>query len=172
MCMQEILTQSAAPLPPMIVDALPFDPALATTRARGLLLIDPPLSSSSGLLVMSMIPPTELNTLHYRMENLEHQVKNIQEQLRLYVTQRENELQLRTIQQSVERTEQEAARIRQQITDLATRIEQQEKEARARDEEQRQSQDKLQIRVLYGIVSVVITILVGVLIAYLTHLIH
>jgi len=119
-------------------------------------------------------PPAgnNMTDLLIRVNNVEQQVKQVQTQLNQYVPASVNDLQLQSIRSAVDRIEHDVSDMKRQFVDLNAKLATQETEARQRDVEQRESQDKLQIRVLRGVVSVVITIFVGVLLAYITHLIH
>lgn len=108
-------------------------------------------------------------TLTFRIEVLERMVQQLQTQLQQYVPAKENELQLRSIRETVERIEREITNAKQQLTDLNTKLVVSESEAQKRDAAQRESQDKLQIRILWGAVSVIITILSLVIVGYITH---
>jgi len=101
----------------------------------------------------------DFNTLTYRLDGIEKQLNTLQGQLQHYVPVRENELQLRSIQDSVRDIKDDVSEIRKQINDITQSI-----------NAQRESQDKLQIRALYAIVSVVIIIFTGVAVYWLTHL--
>jgi chromosome segregation ATPase len=114
----------------------------------------------------------DFNTLSYRLDGIEKQIVVLQNQLQHYVPVRENELQLRNIQDSVRDVKTDMAEIRKTINDMAQKMIDQENAARERDNAQRESQDKLQIRVLYGAISVIITIMVGVIIFWITHVIQ
>ena len=111
-------------------------------------------------------------TLLYRIESMEKDITRLKAQFDLYVPARENDLQLRSVRETVERMERDVTKAREEIGIINTRLISQEKDLQTRDAAQRESQDKLQIRVLWGIVSTVVVILSGVLIAFLTHLIH
>ena len=106
-----------------------------------------------------------ISNIIYRLEATEKDVVQIKAQLRelpqSYVLARENDLRLQSIQESVRRIETDVGEAKKQLTDMSSKL-----------AEQRESQSQLQIRVLYGVVAVIITILSGVLIGYLTHLIH
>jgi uncharacterized protein YhaN len=117
-------------------------------------------------------PGNNMTDLLIRVNNVEQQVKQVQTQLNQYVPASVNDLQLQSIRSAVDRIEHDVSDMKRQFVDLNAKLATQETEARQRDVEQRESQDKLQIRVLRGVVSVVITIFVGVLLAYITHLIH
>lgn len=101
----------------------------------------------------------------YRITALEEQIKRLQEQLKFYVPARENELQLQNIQNSV-------TRIERDVIDMKAKQQALEKEARDREEQQQKEQASLQIKTLIGIVGFVITVIGGVITAYLTHFIR
>ncbi|HEY4386771.1 MAG TPA: hypothetical protein VGN34_20125, partial [Ktedonobacteraceae bacterium] len=84
----------------------------------------------------------ESNVMSFRLITLEQQLQQVQEQLKSYVPQRENELQLQGIQQTVSRIERDAVEVK-------IRLERQKKETRSHEEIQRTSQAALQIRVLW-----------------------
>lgn len=111
-------------------------------------------------------------TIIYRLTQLEATVKQLQEQFRLYVPMRENELQLNAIRSIVERMEREMIDLKGQIKSLDDKVEQQGTDSLKRDTEQSDGLNKLQLRALQGFVTIVITIMSGILVAYITHLIH
>lgn len=98
--------------------------------------------------------------LHFRMMALEKDVTQLKAQLASYVPIRENELQLASIRGTVERIEKEVGETKKHIEEMDERM-----------EDQREAQDKLLIKILWGAVSLVMGVLVALLIAYLTHLI-
>lgn len=106
--------------------------------------------------------PPDLSTLTFRITSLEQHVQQLQAELRTYVPARENELQLQSIRSTVERIERDVQEARKQVTDLNTKIEDQNKE-----------QDKVQIDVLKWVLGTIVTIVVlvitGVAVYYLTH---
>lgn len=116
--------------------------------------------------------PPDMTGLLIRVNAVEQQVQQVQTQLQQYVPASVNDLQLQSIRSSVDRIERDVSDMKHQLTDMNTKLATQEAEAQKRDAAQRESQDKLQIRVLWFIVSAVITVLMALLIAYLTHLIH
>lgn len=107
-------------------------------------------------------PSDNLVALLFRVSNLEQIVKDLHQQMREYVRTKENDLQLQNIEGTVGRIEREVIDAKKQIVDVNNKL-------ITQDATQRESQDKLQIRVLWGIVSAVGAILVAVLIAFLTH---
>lgn len=108
-------------------------------------------------------------TLIYRIESLERLFHDLQQQLQQYVRSSENNLHLEAIRNTCERIERELGLAKAQLTDLNTKLTASEIKAQERDAAQRESQDKLQIRILWGAVSVIITILSLVIVGYITH---
>jgi hypothetical protein len=121
-----------------------------------------------------MAPPTQqdIGLLLLRIELMEREVKRLSEQLQGYVPARENDLKVQGIQDSVKRIEGDLSEAKRQLVELNSKLTAQEQTAQLRDNEQRASQDKLQIRVLVGILSTVGGIIVAVIIFYLTHLLR
>ena len=95
--------------------------------------------------------PQDLGTIIYRLNTLEQQVVQLHNQLQLYVPMRENELQLQVITSAVERSEDDVKETKRQVGEM------------------RDAQDKLHIRVLLGIVTTIVTILSGIVVAYIAH---
>ena len=127
-----------------------------------------PLAPIATNTTMNNMQP-DFSTLSYRLDGIEKQIGVLQNQLQHYVPVRENELQLRSIQDSVRDVKSDVAEIRKTINEMAQKMIEQENAARERDNAQRESQDKLQIKVLWGIMSIIIAIVVGVVIYWLTH---
>lgn len=119
-----------------------------------------------------MQQPQDITTIQYRVEALETGVRELQQQLHSYVSTRENDLQLQNIRGTVERIERDVQDTKKQMMDLSTKISVQDTEAQRRDADQRKNQDALQIRMLWVIVSAVGTVLIGVLVTYLSQVIH
>ena len=116
--------------------------------------------------------PNELNTLSYRLDNVEKNLQHLSGQLSLYVPQRENELQLRAIQDSVHDIKDDVTEIRKQLNDLSNRLISQETEAQKRDALQRERQDKQQIKILLWTVTTIVALGSAVLVGYITHFFH
>jgi hypothetical protein len=113
-----------------------------------------------------------LTDMLIRINTVEQQIKHVQIQLNQYVTIDVNNLQLQSIHLVVDRIEHDVGDLKHQFVELNAKLSIQDIDAKQRDAAQRESQDKLQIRVLYGIVSIAIAVLIGVLIAYFTHFIR
>lgn len=117
--------------------------------------------------------PNDFNTLSYRLDGVEKQLSNLQGQLQQYVPQRENELRLQSIQGSVMDIKGDVAEIRKQINDMSQKMIDQEAAAQKRDNAQRETIDKKQIRDLrYFVTSVIgvfLTVLAALIIYYLTN---
>lgn len=119
-----------------------------------------------------MAQQPDQSALIYRIESLERLFHDLQQQLQQYVRSSENNLHLQAIRETCERIERELGLAKQQLTDLNTKLATSEIEAQKRDAAQKESQDKLQIRVLGGIVSIFIAILLSIIGAYAAHLLH
>lgn len=122
---------------------------------------------------MSTMQPNDFNTLSYRLDGVEKQLSNLQGQLQQYVPQRENELRLQSIQGSVMDIKGDVAEIRKQINDMSQKMIDQEAAAQKRDNAQRETIDKKQIRDLrYFVTSVIgvfLTVLAALIIYYVTN---
>lgn len=112
------------------------------------------------------------NPLKYRLDMLEASVSALKQQLERYVPARENDLQLQSIRGTVERIERDVSETKRQLVETANKLILQEADSQRRDVAQRESQASLQIKVLWGIVSVVITVLTSVVIGYVSHVLH
>lgn len=119
-----------------------------------------------------MQQPQELSTLLYRVETVEREVVQLKSQLSLYEPARESELKLQSIKDTVGRIEAELGKVKDKLETMNAHMIAQETEAQKRDVATRETLSKLQIRVLWGVVSTVIIILTGVLVGYITHLFH
>jgi hypothetical protein len=104
----------------------------------------------------------EISTLIYRIESLERKTMDLSAQLEHYVPIRENELKLQNIQESMRRIEGDVREMKGQLVELNTKLLNQ-------NSDQRESQNKLLIRVLWGAMSLVIGTMLTILIAYITH---
>ncbi len=113
-----------------------------------------------------------VSTLLYRIETMERDVTQLKAQLNLYVPASENAFRMQSINDTVGRIETELMKVKDRIEGINARMVAQDKDMQAKDAAQRESQSALQIRTLIFIVSTVVTILVAVLVAYLTHLLH
>ena len=116
-----------------------------------------------------MQQPQDQAALLYRVEILERLFRDLQQQLQQYVRTSENELHLRNISETVARIERELSLAKTELTNLNTKLVESEVEAQKRYADQRESQDKLQIRVLWGAISAIITTVSLVLVNYVTH---
>ena len=114
---------------------------------------------------MSISQPQDItaivNGLTYRVDAQEREIKRIQDQLLQYVPQRENDLKILSIQASVNRIEVDIAESKKQLIELNNK-----------DQAQRESQDKLMIRVLWSIVTGIATVGGLIVAGYVTHLFH
>lgn len=116
--------------------------------------------------------PEPQTTVVFRINSLEQGVAELKKQLNLYVPIRENDLQLKSIRDIVERIEYDVHAAKRQLEDVSNKLSLQENESQKRDAEQRESQAQLQIKALWGVVSLILAILTGVLVGYITHFFH
>jgi chromosome segregation ATPase len=114
----------------------------------------------------------QMSEYKYRFSSLEKDVSEVKQQLHYYVSSKENELQLKGIQLTVDRIAQDVQDAKKRLTEVNNQLTLQELEGQKQNSDLRESQASLQIRVLWGTVSTIITILTSILIGYLTHLIH
>jgi hypothetical protein len=102
-----------------------------------------------------------MTDLLIRVNNVEQQVKLLQDEQHQYVPASVNNLHLDNIRTSVGRIERDVSGMSAQLTDLNNQL-----------AKQRESQANLQIRALWVIVAAFFTVLGGVLINFFTHFIH
>lgn len=102
-----------------------------------------------------------LPQLLYRLDQAEKDIAQVKSQLSLYVPARENDLRLQSIQETVRRIEADVIATKQQVTDLGIKL-----------GEQREAQDKLQIRALWGTVAFILSTASLIVAGYITHLFH
>lgn len=111
---------------------------------------------------MSTSQPQDLtaivNGLIYRVDAQEREIKRIQDQMQLYVPQRENDIKLQGIQQAVSRIEADISESKKQLIALNDK-----------DTAQRESQANLQIRVLWAIVTGILGVGGLIVAGYVTH---
>lgn len=105
--------------------------------------------------------------LSYRLTTIEEEIRGLKAQFNRYETTRENDLKLQGIRDSLRRIEDEVSEIRKQVVE-------QERTSKERDVAQQQNQSRLQIRVLYGILSIIggiaVAVITALIIYFLTHL--
>ncbi len=114
--------------------------------------------------------PSQIPAFAFRIGALERDVTDLRQQLHLYVPAKENELQLNNIQEVVEHIEKDIQSLKSKLEEINNKLVEQELAAQRRDAQQRENQATLQIRVLWGTISVIITIMTSVLVAYVTHM--
>ena len=117
-------------------------------------------------------PSEPVSTLLYRVEVMEKEISQVKTQLNLYEPTRESELKLQRINDIVQRIEAEITKCKEKLEAMSSTIIVQENESKKRDDQTKDDLNKLQIKVLWGIVSTVIAVLVGILIGYANHLFH
>lgn len=105
----------------------------------------------------------------FRMTTLEQQVTELRQCFDLYVSAKENELQLRVLQDTVTRIETNTQELRVQLNDVKKTLATQGHDAQLHTADQCATIASLQIWVLWGTVSVIFTVLSGIFIGYVVH---
>ena len=105
------------------------------------------------------------SALFYRMEAVE---RAVQEKVPI----KEYDLQTRMQKEASDRIEQNLSQLILQVSSLHEKVNSAELEAQRRDAAQRENQNKLQIWILIGIVSFFVAILLSIIGAFATHIIH
>ena len=106
-------------------------------------------------------PQQDQPMLTYKLSLLEQDLARLREQLNLYVPARENDLQLQNIQETVSRIEYDLGETKKQIGEIDNKL-----------ILQREALDKLQIKALWSIVSIVLSGLSAIFVGYITHFFH
>lgn len=114
-------------------------------------------------------PQDQISGLLFRLDSVEKDIVSLRQQLSLYEPVRENDLKLQSIKDTTLRIELELGKVKEKIENMNVKMTNQEQESSRRDAAQREANDKLQIKVLWGIVSTILAIATAVLIGYITH---
>lgn len=122
--------------------------------------------------ITSQMVMSQLSEYKYRLASIETDFSDVKQKLQYYVSVKENDLQLKTIQVTVNRIEQDVQEAKSHIGEMNAQLTAQELDVQKQNAALRESQAALQIRVLWGTVSTILTILTSILIGYLTHVIH
>lgn len=114
----------------------------------------------------------QMSLISFRVEALEKNLASFNNNLSEYVKERENDLKLKLLQDAAQRVVDDVSSMKRDIAALEDYNRSLKEDVIKRDAEQRESQAQLQIRVLIGVVSVIITIMTGTLVGYITHFFH
>lgn len=115
---------------------------------------------------------SRITAVEFHVESAEKNIEQLRSLLANYVRTPEYELKVQSIKEAVQRIEADVNGAKTQLMEINAKLATQEAESQKRDAAQRESQDKLQIRVLWWIVATIISIASAVLIGYLTHIFH
>lgn len=118
------------------------------------------------------MPDQDPATMLYRIQSLEQQLRQVQEQLKAYVPIRENELQLAAIQASVTRIERDVISMKAKQEDMEKDARLHDEERKVSEEKQRLSQANLQVRVLWGVITAISVVTSGIFIGFVNHFWH
>lgn len=110
---------------------------------------------------------SDVNLIH-RIDIIERDVSDIKTRLDSVVSLRE----LQSMSETSTRIEDKLQQVTQKVEDVRLLVQAQELSAQKREAEIISNQNKLQIKVLGSILSVIVAIFSGLIIGYGTHLIH
>ncbi len=116
--------------------------------------------------------PDQVVTLTFRLSTIEQNLTELKAQLDHYVPLRENDLQLNYIREVVGRIEKEVVASREQINSIDAKVSTQERNIQQQGSDDRETSAALQIKVLWGIISLVFGTVVSILVGYVTHFFH
>ena len=117
-------------------------------------------------------PQDQVALLQFRVDALERTVSGFNQQLNSYVRERENDLKLKILQDTANHIEDEVNGLKKDIRSQGEEVKMLKDELQKRDASQRESQDKLQIRVLVWAVGIFMSIVLLLLAAYFSHILH
>lgn len=120
--------------------------------------------------------PDSITTILYRLETVEKSFQEFKNQLQSYETTRENDLKFRENEAKLQLINATASRIEIDLRAVKSGMDEikidlllKENESIKRDAATRASQDKLQIKVLVGILTTVVGVITTLFIFYVTH---
>jgi hypothetical protein len=121
-----------------------------------------------------MEEPTPEPTLAmvFRIVSVERDILALKNQVNLSVPLKENDLNFQIIRNIIERMESEVEKAKNQLEIVMTKQIEQGSQAQAQLAAEKESQAALQIKVLWGAISIIIGFVMSILIAYITHLFH
>ncbi|SRR6266849_4711017 len=114
----------------------------------------------------------DVPSLILQIKMIERDVTQLKTQLSLYVPVRENDLQLRLINDTTVRMENELRQVKERLETMNAHMASAEADAQKREADMRENQSKVQIRALIALLSIGGTIITGVIINYIVHLLH
>lgn len=115
--------------------------------------------------------PEQAATTTVRIASLEQRVRDIQQQLSEYERSREIELKLQLFRDQVLQLRADMAEVRKDQAEISVKLVAQELAAQNQANAAKSSQDRLQIKVLVGIVGFIFSVLGGTII-YLVSRLH
>jgi len=114
----------------------------------------------------------QIALLVFRVEALERTVSGFNQQLSSYVRERENDLNLKMLQNAALHIGEEVSTVRSDMRALGDEVKTLKDDLQKRDAAQHEGQSQLQIRALVAILSAIAIVVTGWLVAFLTHWIH
>lgn len=116
--------------------------------------------------------PQDLSTIVYRLSTLEQEIREVRQHFLLFTPTKENELQLQIITSTVERIAKDVTEVKSQVGEVNDLVGNVRDEMKDKANKSQGALDKWQLNAMGGTLGVIVTVLIGVLIAYATHLIH
>jgi len=103
------------------------------------------------------------------MDSIEKEIMTFKQQLQAYDTSRENDLKLQRINDTAGRIEADIRAMKTGMEEMNTRMLTKEGESKQRDSDTTSAQDRLQIKVLVGILLLIVSVVSSLLVFYITH---
>jgi hypothetical protein len=113
----------------------------------------------------------DLSNIVYRIESVEKDIVALRQQLTLYEPTRENDLKLQIIKDTTLRIETELGKVKEKVESINVRMIAQENDIVKSYTKTKEASDKLQIRILWYVVSGILGLGGAVLVGFLTHII-
>lgn len=111
----------------------------------------------------------DLTNIIYRLESVEKDIVGLRQQLTLYEPVKENDLKLQSIKETTLRIETELSKVKEKVESINNKLVTQDQETTLKYASAREASDKLQIRILWYIVSGILGLGGAVLVGFLTH---
>lgn len=121
---------------------------------------------------MATTPPPQdqqQSFILYRLTSVEQKTHEIEQKFDRYATAKEQELQLKPTVDLVQRLQLDIANVKLQLQADIAGVKSEVQDISKQLDQQKETFDKFQIRILWGFVAFVLAIISAILIAYLTH---
>lgn len=109
---------------------------------------------------------------YMRITMIDHQMQQLQRQLQSCVTTDVNELQMKDLRSMADRIAHDVQEDQKQLGDLNVKFNLLTQEIQRNDYEDQKRQDQFKLRVMWGIITFIFTLLGTVLAGFITNFIH